>query len=73
VLVGWRERGLGRGADGGHDGSDQSELVAAQLKAKGYHYNYLFSPGAGHTEQSVIRSFLPDAMQWLWMGYPVQE
>ncbi len=42
------------------------------LKAKGYHYQYVFAQNAGHTDGKVTRQTLPDALAWLWRGYPVK-
>jgi enterochelin esterase-like enzyme len=47
-----------------------NERMAAALKAKGYHYRYVFAKGAGHTDGKVTRQTLPEALEWLWQGYP---
>ena len=46
-----------------------NQRMAAALKAKGYHYRYVFAKGAGHTDGRVTRQTLPGAMEWLWRGY----
>ena len=46
-----------------------NERMAAALKAKGYHYRYVFAKAAGHTDGKVTRQTLPEALEWLWQGY----
>ena len=46
-----------------------NQRMAAALKAKGYHYRYVFARGAGHTDGKVTRQTLPEALEWLWHGY----
>jgi enterochelin esterase-like enzyme len=46
--------------------------MAAALKAKGYHYRYVFAARAEYREPKVIGQTLPQAMRWLWRGYPVK-
>ena len=43
-----------------------------ELKAKGYHYHYVFTAGAGHNDGKVVKATLPDALAWLWRGYPIK-
>lgn len=47
-----------------------NQRMAAALKAKGYHYRYVFAKAAGHTDGRVTRQTLPEALEWLWQGYP---
>ena len=47
-----------------------NQRMAAALKEKGYHYRYVFSEAAGHTDGRVTRQTLPGALEWLWEGYP---
>jgi enterochelin esterase family protein len=49
-----------------------NQRMAAALKAKGYHYHYVFAKAAGHTDGKVTRATLPEALEWLWRGYPVK-
>jgi enterochelin esterase family protein len=44
--------------------------LAAALKAKGYHYKFIYAVGAGHEDIGVRGQTMPEAMQWLWQGYP---
>ena len=46
-----------------------NQRMAAVLKAKGYHYRYVFAEAAGHTDGKVTRQTLPEALVWLWKGY----
>ena len=47
-----------------------NQRMAAALKAKGYPYKYVFAEDAGHTDANVIFQTLPEALVWLWQGYP---
>ncbi len=44
--------------------------MAAALKAKHYDYRYVFSKNSGHVDGKVIAQTLPEALLWLWRGYP---
>jgi enterochelin esterase family protein len=45
--------------------------MAAALKAKGYHYHFVYGTGGvGHVDGGIIGQTLPDALLWLWRGYP---
>ncbi len=46
--------------------------MAAVLKAKGYHYTLVYAQNAGHVDERVMRQTLPEAMAWLWRGYPIK-
>ena len=43
-----------------------NQRMAAALKAKGYHYQFIYALGAGHTDRNVIGQTLPAALEWLW-------
>ena len=47
-----------------------NERMAAALKAKGYKYQYVYARESGHTPRDVIAATLPEALEWLWQGYP---
>lgn len=49
-----------------------NQRMASVLQAKGYSYRYVFAEGAGHTDGRVTRQTLPEALAWLWQGYPVK-
>ena len=48
-----------------------NQNMAAVLKAKGYHYRYIYAAGAGHADGNVISQTLPEALLWLRRGYPI--
>jgi enterochelin esterase-like enzyme len=56
--------------DGMHDWVVANENMARVLAAKGYHYQFTFARNAGHTDSRVKRQTLPEALEWLWQGYP---
>jgi enterochelin esterase family protein len=43
--------------------------MAAALKAKGYHYQFVYAEGANHVDKKVVAHTLPQALEWLWQGY----
>lgn len=43
--------------------------MAAVLKDKGYHYQYVFARESGHVDGRVVRQTLPQALEWVWKGY----
>lgn len=48
-----------------------NRAMAAVLKAKGYHYRYVYAAGAGHADGNVIKQTLPEELLWVWRGYPI--
>jgi enterochelin esterase family protein len=46
-----------------------NQLVAAALKAKGYHYRFVYALGAGHCDAKPRQQTLPDTLQWMWRGF----
>jgi enterochelin esterase-like enzyme len=57
--------------DGMHDWVEANNRMAAVLKARGYHYQYVFALDAGHVERAVRTQTLPEALEWVWQGYPI--
>jgi len=55
--------------DGMHDWVVANNRMATVLKAKGYHYQYVFALDAGHTDRRVRAQTLPEALEWVWQGY----
>jgi enterochelin esterase-like enzyme len=55
--------------DGMHDWVEANHRMAKVLKAKGYHYQYLFCRNAGHSVGNAQAQFLPHAIEWVWQGY----
>jgi enterochelin esterase-like enzyme len=49
-----------------------NQRMAAALKAKGYHYRFVFSKSSRHCDGRVKDQTLPDALEWLWHGYPIR-
>lgn len=47
--------------------------LATILKDKGYHYQFVYSRGAGHTQRKVINNSLPQALEYVWQGYSGQN
>ena len=56
--------------DNFHDWVLANENMARVLAGKGYHYQFLFAQNAGHTERSVKQQTLPEALEYVWQGYP---
>ncbi len=56
--------------DNMHDWVLANEKMAAVLAAKGYHYQFVFARNAGHTDRAVKQQTLPEALEYLWRGYP---
>jgi iron(III)-enterobactin esterase len=52
-----------------HDWVLANELMAKELAAKKYHYQFSFVINAGHTDRTVKAQTLPMALEWVWKGY----
>jgi enterochelin esterase family protein len=59
--------------DGMHDWVLANEQMAKVLAAKGYHYQFVFAVNAGHVDRPVKQQTLPEALEYLWRGYPVES
>jgi iron(III)-enterobactin esterase len=57
--------------DNYHDWVLANENMARVLAAKGYHYQFVFARNAGHTDRAVKQQTLPEALEYVWQGYPV--
>jgi iron(III)-enterobactin esterase len=55
--------------DGMHDWVEANNRMAIALKAKGYHYQYVFCLNAGHGDAKAKAQTLPEALEWVWRGY----
>ena len=53
-----------------HDWVVANENMARVLAARGYHYQFVFARNAGHTDRAVKQQTLPEALEYLWQGYP---
>jgi len=57
--------------DNMHDWVVANENMAKVLAAKGYHYQFVFARNAGHTDRTVKQQTLPEALEYVWHGYPI--
>jgi len=57
--------------DNMHDWVVANEDMAKVLAAKGYHYQFVFARNAGHVDRAVKQQTLPEALEYLWHGYPI--
>jgi iron(III)-enterobactin esterase len=56
--------------DNMHDWVLANENMARVLAAKRYHYQFVFARNAGHVDRAVREQTLPEALEYLWRGYP---
>ena len=54
-----------------HDWVVANEEMAKVLAAKGYHYQFVFVRDAGHVERSMKLQITPEALEYVWGGYPI--
>jgi enterochelin esterase family protein len=59
--------------DGMHDWVEANNRMAKVLKAKGYHYQYVFALNAGHSDRNARNQTLAHALEWTWQGYPIAK
>jgi enterochelin esterase family protein len=59
--------------DGMHDWVEANNRMAIVLRAKGYHYQYLYCLNTGHGVGPARSQILPHALEWLWKGYPISK
>ncbi len=57
--------------DNMHDWVVANENMARVLAAKGYHYQFVFAKNASHCDRGVKMQTLPEALQYIWQGYPI--
>ena len=57
--------------DNMHDWVVANENMAKVLAAKGYHYQFVFAQNAGHVDRGTRMQTLPEALEYLWQGYPI--
>ena len=65
------DRDNGGTGDVMHDWVIANENMAKVLAAKGYHYQFVFARNAGHTDRAVKLQTLPEALEYVWQGYPI--
>ncbi len=58
--------------DNMHDWVVANEEMAKVLAAKGYHYQFVFVRNAGHTDRAAKQQTLPEALEYVWQGYPIE-
>lgn len=56
--------------DGMHDWVIANEDMAKALAARGYPYQFVFARNAGHVDRAVKQQTLPEALEYVWQGYP---
>jgi len=56
--------------DNMHDWVAANNRMATVLRAKGYHYQYVYALNAGHVDRAAREQTLPEALEWAWRGYP---
>ena len=59
--------------DNMHDWVVANENMAKVLAAKGYHYQFVFSKNAGHVDGGTKGQTLPEALEYVWQGYPIGD
>jgi iron(III)-enterobactin esterase len=72
LQVGDKDNGYQRDEASLHNWVLANQRMAATLKAKGYHYQYIFCEGAGHVDRKAVGQTLPEALLWLWHGYQIK-
>jgi iron(III)-enterobactin esterase len=58
--------------DNMHDWVLANENMAKVLADKGYHYQFVFVRNAGHTDRTAKLQTLPEALEYVWQGYPIE-
>jgi hypothetical protein len=66
------DNGFNKPEESNHNWVLANQRMAAVLKAKGYHYHCVFSKASGHVDGKVVGQTLPEALLWLWRGYPTK-
>ncbi|HEY4379476.1 MAG TPA: alpha/beta hydrolase-fold protein [Acidobacteriaceae bacterium] len=54
-----------------HDWVVANENMAKVLAGKRYHYQFVFARNAGHTDRATRAQLLPEALEYVWQGYPI--
>jgi len=67
--VSQNDNGATSAASGLHNWVIANIRMARALKAKGYHYQFVYAKGAGHTDGKVISQTYPQALEYVWQGY----
>jgi enterochelin esterase-like enzyme len=56
-----------------HDWVLANERLAKVLADKGYKYQFVFARNAVHCDGDVKQQTLPNALEYVWQGYPIDE
>ena len=56
-----------------HDWVVANENMARVLAAKQYSYQFVFARNAGHVDKAVKQQTLPEALEYIWRGYPAAK
>jgi enterochelin esterase family protein len=56
--------------DNMHDWVLANENMAKVLAARGYRYQFVFARNAVHVDRAVRQQTLPEALEYIWLGYP---
>jgi iron(III)-enterobactin esterase len=67
-----RDNGATSAASGLHNWVIANLRMADVLKAQGYHYQLIYAKNAGHTDGKVIAQTYPQALEYVWQGYPIE-
>ncbi|HEY1464787.1 MAG TPA: alpha/beta hydrolase-fold protein [Terriglobales bacterium] len=59
--------------DNMHDWVLANEQMARVLAAKKYHYQFVFAENAAHVDHATKLQTLPEALEYVWQGYPVKK
>ena len=59
--------------DNMHDWVVANENMAKVLAAKGYHYQFVFAKNTGHTDRATKAQTLPEALEYIWQGFPIAK
>jgi enterochelin esterase family protein len=66
-----RDNLSGNRTDNMHDWVLANQNMAKVLAEKQYDYQFVFAKNAGHCDRAVKLQTLPQALEWLWQGHPV--
>lgn len=70
--VGQNDNGAANASAALHNWLIANIRMADVLKAKGYHYQLIYAKGAGHTDGKAIAQTYPQALEYVWQGYPIE-
>jgi hypothetical protein len=58
--------------DNMHDWVLANGKMARVLAAKGYHFQFVLARNGGHVDHAVKQQTLPEALEYVWQGYPAK-